>query len=204
MGEFRIVSDVKRTVPALVCVGLFLSACTDTTPPRPAMSSPAAPTASAGTVGNPQVRSCADGGVQNQNATSPQDIVAGPLRYPNARLLARPGSEAEFYGGGVGVSPSGLRFYKMGTYVAAGTTVTVSVLPPATDFARLQGEGLDRPGDQSVTFRACPAGAATSWVGGFDLLNRSAACLPLEVRVTGESQPRRIVISLFNGGCAVP
>lgn len=206
MGDFRVVGHANRTVPVLVGVGLLLTACTGTARARMATSSPAMPpmTASAGTVGNPWVRSCADGGVQDQNATNPEDIVAGPLRYPNARLLARPGSETEFYGGGVGVGPSGLRFYKMGTYVTAGTTVTVSVLPPATDFARLQGQGLDHPGDQSITFQACPGGAATSWVGGFDLFNRSAACLPLEVRVTGESQPRRIVISLFNGTCTVP
>jgi hypothetical protein len=171
-----------------------------------ATSSPALPaaTASAGIVGNRGVRSCADGGIQDQNVNGPEDIVVGPLRYPNARMLARPGSETEFYGGGVGVGPGGLRFYKMGTYVAAGRTVTVSVLPPATAYARLQGAGLDHPGDLSVTFHACPGGSATSWVGGFDLLHRSAACIPLEMRVTGESQPRRVVISLFSGTCTIP
>lgn len=196
-----------RTVPIAVAACLVLAACTSTTvvrpPVAPVRASVAASPTSIGPVGshtNPRVLTCQDGMLHEQSNAGARDVTSGPLSYPNAQLLMRPGSVTEFYGGGVPVSPEGVAFYKMGTYVTAGATVTVTVMPQARAYAGLQTPG-DPPGAEAVTYQACPNGVATSWVGGFDLTKRKSACLPLEVDVKGEPAPRRLVLSIFNGAC---
>jgi len=201
-----------RLVAIAITSGLGLSsaACSAASPsPAPLNTSTGTSTLTAGRVGslaNPRLLNCAAGNKTDQNTTS-EDIVAGPLIYPRAKLLARPGSVGDFYGGGVGEGADGSKFYKMGTFVKRGARVTVNVVPQARTVVRLQassGSTLTR--DEAVTYQACATGVTTAWVGGFDLTGeaRSAACIPLEVRVEGEAQSRRIVISLFNGVCKNP
>jgi hypothetical protein len=156
-----------------------------------------------GTATSPGFLGCATGLVTSESP-GPQDVVAGPLSYPNAKLLSPPGSVKDFYGGGVGVESDGSKSYKMGTFVRKGATVTVSVVPQVGTTVRLQGPSASMfQRDQAVTYQACPTGAGTGWVGGFNLAGagRSGACIPLAVRVKGEAQPRRVVLSFFKGVC---
>ena len=202
---------IRRTTagPIGLGIGLLVGACSagSSDSAHPLVPSAEIPKVTSGPVGslaNPRVLACAAGSVTDEPAGT-ENIVAGPLIYPNAKMLSRPGSDRDFYPGGVGELPDGSKSYKMGTFVNRGATVTVSVVPQAGTTVRLQGPSTLGP-DEAVTYQACATGGATAWVGGFNLsgAGRSAACLPLQVRVKGESQPRRIVISLFEGVCKDP
>jgi hypothetical protein len=153
-----------------------------------------------GGYGRPRVRTCADG---NQATMHPRriDLEVGPLLYPSGSLLALPGNRDNFrasvgnYTGG-----GGFQFYKDGPYLPEGDTATVSVAPSAARFARLDGGSAKPALDEAVTYVACPQ-VGTWWVGGFDLIGRTAACVPLRVQIKGELRPRTLVISLFRGRC---
>lgn len=147
------------------------------------------------------LRTCQQGHVVSSFHRSESDVSSGPLSYPNAQLLARPGTQRSYYGGGAPTTPDGSTFYKLGTFVQAGATVTVTLAESARSYARIHGP-RNSPQSNSVTFEACHDGAATAWVGGFDLMRRASACVPLDVRVKGEKQMRRMTISFFSGGCA--
>ncbi len=91
------------------------------------------------------------------------------------------------------LGPRGSKFYKMGTFAKAGLTVIVSVIPQARTIVRLEATSGSTPlRDEAVTYRACPTGAASSWVGGFGLTGagRSAARFPMEIRIKGEAWAR--------------
>lgn len=152
-------------------------------------------------VAQPIVRTCQQGQLVNVYQRSPNDVSAGPLTYPNAQLLRRPGTQRSFYGGGAPVEADGSTFYKLGTFVQAGSTVTVTLAKSALSYARIQLSGTVPTAD-AVTFVSCKAGSVTAWVGGYVLLRRDSACVPVEVMVSGEQHPRRLTLSFFNGNCS--
>ncbi|MHC6220908.1 hypothetical protein [Arthrobacter sp. MMS24-S77] len=97
----------------------------------------------------------------------------------------------------------GIRFFKVGTHLVNGSVVTVSVAPEAEAYAGIKTETGSPSGFTAVTYESCPASQQGSiwWVGGFALIGRETACLPLDIQVKGESMSRRITIPLGMGGC---
>jgi hypothetical protein len=181
---------------AILAAALVLGACTaNSGPPLTKLSADRI-----GSYGRPRIRGCADGNQATMHARR-TDLTAGPLIYPSAKLLAEP-SERSGFAAGIGDStvPNGLHFYKDGPYLPAGAAVTVSVAPRVARFARLDGGSLRPVMDEAVTYVACPQ-VGTWWVSGFDLIGRSAACVPLRVQIRGEPRPRTLMLSLFRGRC---
>ncbi|MGI8414881.1 MAG: hypothetical protein ACR2P2_01465, partial [Nakamurella sp.] len=69
---------------------------------------------------------------------SPDDVTAGPLVYPNIKQLRSAAGLSYFYGGGqIPDGPGGSKFFKMGTLVKAGETVTVTVARSARSYLKL-------------------------------------------------------------------
>lgn len=150
------------------------------------------------------VRRCTYGTVHDLTRTS-NDVTAGPVVYPNAKLVGSPAGLSDFYGGGqVPDGPEGSRFYKMGTLVKAGAMVTITVAPSARPYLRLHqgpGPGPNLQGEMSVVFQACPGRSYTGWVGGFDIKGPMPACVALDVQVSGEQTPRRLTIPFGGPAC---
>ena len=145
-----------------------------------------------GSVTNPRLLTCAMATHNQPLNVQPGDIRAGPLSYPDA--------QATLGGGETRPVVEGATFYKQGTFVQDGSTVTVTVAGQARSFALLQSAGHPS-GDLAVTYASCPSGGASSWVGGFNLKGRTAACVLLDVAVHGETAIRRIVIPAGTGTC---
>jgi len=202
-------------VAILLPIMVMGSACTGTA--KPISASTAQPSSSASTAaanslaatpmstathGAVEVRGCSQGSV-SAVVSSPQDATAGPLSYSNIKLVGTADGLASFYAGGqVPDGPEGSKFYKMGTIVKAGATVTVSVAPSARPYLRLQGgRGLSIPGETAFTFQACPGSGTTQWVGGFDIIGPMPACVALDVQVTGEPTPRHLDIPFGGTTC---
>ncbi|MGI8414651.1 MAG: hypothetical protein ACR2P2_00265, partial [Nakamurella sp.] len=71
------------------------------------------------------------------------------------------------YGGGqIPDGPGGSKFFKMGTLVKAGETVTVTVARSARSYLKLQQGSSNLQGEMSVVFQACPGSSYTGWVAG--------------------------------------
>lgn len=152
--------------------------------------------------GGALVRTCANGSVQPLAASS-ADATAGPLVFPNVKLVGSAGGLSNFYGGGqVPDGPGGSKFYKMGTLVKVGATVTVTVARSARSYLRLQqGPGPHLEGQMSVVFQACPGSSYTGWVGGFDITGPLPACVALDVQVAGEQILRHLAIPFGAATC---
>jgi len=148
------------------------------------------------------VRQCTYGTVQDLTRSS-NDVTAGPVVYPNAKLVGSPAGLSDFYGGGqVFDGPDGSKFYKMGTLVKAGATVTITVAPSARPYLRLQqGPEPHLHGEMSVVFQACPGRSYTGWVGGFDIKGQMPVCVALDVQVSGEQTPRHLTIPFGGPAC---
>lgn len=215
----------QRLPVVLTVTAALLGACTHTPVPTPDISTgslpPATATASAaaaptgssripaGPLTSPRVtsasmpvRACANGSVQS-STPEVQDVIAGPVLFPNAKLLASPSGLSRFYGGGqVPDGPNGSKFYKMGTLVKAGATATISVAPSARSYLRLQ-QGPSHPLQvgTSFVFRACPGASYTGWVGGFDITGPLPVCVALDVQVNGEPAVRHLSIPFGKPSC---
>lgn len=139
---------------------------------------------------------------------SPHSIVVGPLAFAVAADAASASvGEIGRFGG-----------WKSPALLLPGHTVTVQVAPSARGRAGLVGYGHEargadplRSADRSVTFLACDrrrsdsrAGGrrVTFWAGSF-VARSLPACVPLDVWVDHERAPRRIVVSLAAGRCAL-
>lgn len=137
------------------------------------------------------------------NPTAPppspaNDLVIGPLIYSGL---------GNGYNFGIGpyVDADGIAFFKEGTELPADTTVTVSIGAPARAWAGILVESGPASGYSSVTYQSCSSDTRPGrvfWVGGFTLGGKTSACVPLEVLVKGESQPRHVVLSLEAGQCS--
>lgn len=128
----------------------------------------------------------------------PDDLVIGPLDYPGIRdgySVAGPLPEPDAHG---------IRFYKIGAQLPAGKTVTVTIDSAARGFAGILTETGRSAGYSSVTYTSCAAAnqkGMVFWVGGFVLAGRRTACVPLDVRVAGETAVRTARIALPAGAC---
>ena len=171
--------------PILACV--TLAGCSGGT-------ASSAPTGPAGSPGNPQVFSCAEesflGGTRPP-MPEPGDMAVGPLVIFNATKLAT--------GDPAGWGEHGS--YKIPIMVTMGSTVTVTIDPPARGHVV-----IDNPyalhGVTAASYHSC-AHVAGFFAQGFAFTDgRIRGCVPLEVRVGGQARVQRVTLSLFAGSCA--
>ncbi|HYU83843.1 MAG TPA: hypothetical protein VEK80_03470 [Kribbellaceae bacterium] len=193
--------DTESLAARLLAQGsacLMLAACTGAPGPVEHKQPTRSPATSAtiGSADTPFVVPC-QRAVLGQPSRTSDDLTVGPLTYPHARSLASmpPPDNAR--------RADGVYVYKLGTIVSAGATVTVTVAPQARSYAALDHPDAPQGGDLAVTYQGCPD-HDTGFVGGFLLKKQSRACVPLDVRIRGQDQVRRIVISFFNGTCPNP
>lgn len=125
------------------------------------------------------------------------DLILGPLVFrglANGYVFENPPSpDAE-----------GVTFFKIGPELSAGSTVTVSIGTRAQRYAGILTEKGPSVGYSSVTFEACSSQVLPGtmfWVGGFTLVGRKSACVPLVVQVAGESSPRHLVLPIETRSC---
>jgi len=135
----------------------------------------------------------------NTATTSPDDLVLGPLVYAGLKngYVADPPPEPDRYN---------IRFFKIGPMLPAGHRATVTIAASARDYAGIATEGGRAGGYSSVTYDGCPrstgrAAGYVFWIGGFLLVGRARACVPLEVRVDGEDSVRRLSLAIPTGSC---
>jgi hypothetical protein len=184
---------VLFVVPILV--GMTLAGCTggkaSSATHRAAASPPV--TGPADSAGHPLLLSCGEESFAETVPQQPQpgDLAVGPLIIPNGKRLAAadPASSGE-HGS-----------YKVPFIVTMGSTVTVTIAAPARGHVV-----IDNPyaaaGVTAATYRSC-SGQAGFFAQGFAFIDgRIRGCVPLEVRVGGEPQVRRVTLSLFAGSCA--
>lgn len=153
-----------------------------------------APTGPAGSPGNPMAFSCGEESFTNDpvpQQPQPGDLAVGPLVIFNARQLAT--------GDPSGWGEHGR--YKIPIMVTMGSTVTVTIDPPARGHVV-----IDNPyalhGVTAATYHSC-AHVAGFYAQGFAFTDgRIRGCVPLEVRVGGQARVQRVTLSLFAGSCA--
>ena len=121
----------------------------------------------------------------------PGDLTVGPLVIIDGNKVAN----ADPAGWGDRGS------YKIPFFVPRGTTVTVTIDPPARGHVV-----IDNPyalhGVTAATYRPC-ANVTGFYAQGFAFTDgRIRGCVPLEVRVAGQARVRRVTLSLFAGSCA--
>ena len=151
-------------------------------------------TGPAGSPGNPQVFSCAEesflGGPVPQ-MPEPGDLAVGPLVIISGKRVAN----ADPAGWGDHGS------YKIPFFVSMGSTVTVTIDPPARGHVVIDNP-YARRGVTAATYRPC-AHANGFFAQGFMFTNgQIRGCVPLEVRVGGQARVQRVTVSLFAGSCA--
>lgn len=143
------------------------------------------------------VAGCDQSRPANTSSVAPNDLVLGPLVYPGLGdgYPADPPPPADRYG---------IRFFKVGPLLPPASSVTVTVAPAAEDYAGIVTEGGRSGGYRSVTYTSCAKDAQAGyvfWIGGFQLVDRARACVPLVVRIAGERAPRRLAIAIPIGAC---
>jgi hypothetical protein len=176
-------------VLTILALTAITSGCSSAPPAALVIDSTAA---AAGTASMPRSVRCDEPIGPADWQQSPDDVAAGPLRWPHLKQWATSNPA------GYGYHDSAGFHYKVGVELKAGSTVTVTVAPLARGQAGLE-YGLRwgyRPA-QAVTFHACPD-ADTAYVGGFFVKRNS--CVPLDIQV-GNARPVRIVVSVFAGRC---
>jgi hypothetical protein len=183
------------TAPVLACVAL--AGCTGGTASsaaRHAAPVTRAPTGPAGSPGNPQLFSC---GQESFLAGSmpqmpePGDLAIGPLVIISGKAVAT--------GDPSGWGEHGS--YKIPFFVPRGSTVTVTIDPPARRHVVIDNP-YARHGVTAATYRPC-ANVTGFFAQGFAFTNgQIRGCVPLEVRVGGQARVQRVTLSLFAGSCA--
>ncbi|MGH3123861.1 MAG: hypothetical protein ACRDND_22970 [Streptosporangiaceae bacterium] len=182
--------------PILACV--TLAGCTGGSASSAARhAAPAARpvTGPAGSPGNPQVFSCAEesflAGPMPQ-MPEPGDLAIGPLVIVSGNKLAN----ADPAGWGEHGS------YKIPFFVTGGSTVTVTIDPPARGHVVIDNP-YARHGVTAASYHSC-AHVAGFYAQGFTFTDgRIRGCVPLEVRVADQARVQRVTLSLFAGSCAV-
>jgi hypothetical protein len=147
-----------------------------------------------GSAGNPQVLSC-NQEVQstpgNRVVPRRQDVVAGPLRFPNGRLL-RTGQPNHWGSHGR---------YKIPVVLAPGANVTLTIAKPARRYVVISDPYIYSGHATSATYHACKHGWG-AFVQGFTFTDgRTRGCVPLAVRIGGEARVRYIILALFDRAC---
>lgn len=198
--ELVAISIDRRYLWSVLLVRLAaLTACTSPAQNTDSATSTLASLAPSGaiTVGCGQARAVET----DRTAIDADDLVIGPLVYQGA-VLAYQGTDLP----GTPPSPDadGLTYFKTGAEVPPETIVTVSVGATARSSTGIVRGNGPAAGYSSVTYRACPAKKQHGrvwWAGGFSLVGKTSACLPSEVRVEGESDIRKVSVSLVVDPC---
>ena len=148
----------------------------------------------AGSPGNPQVFSCAEEsfpGNPMPQMPEPGDLAVGPLVIISGKAVAN-------------ADPAGFGehgSYKIPFFVPRGSTVTVTIDPPARGHVVIDNL-YARHGVTAATYRPC-ANATGFFAQGFAFTDgKIRGCVPLEVRVGGRARVQRVTLSLFAGSCA--
>jgi hypothetical protein len=152
------------------------------------------PTGPAGSPGNPQVFSCGEesflAGSMPQ-MPEPGDLALGPLIIISGKAVAA--------GNPSGWGEHGS--YKIPFFVTEGSTVTVTIDPPARGHVVIDNPHAQH-GVTAATYRSCPH-TAGFYAQGFAFTDgKIRGCVPLEVRVAGQARVQRVTLSLFAGSCA--
>jgi hypothetical protein len=151
------------------------------------------PSGPAGSPGNPQVFSCdaeafTDPPVPQQ--PQPGDLAVGPLVIVSGKKLAN-------------ADPAGFGehgSYKIPFFVPRGSTVTVTIDPPARGHVVIDNPHAPH-GVTAATYRPC-ANVTGFYAQSFAFTNgQIRGCVPLEVRVAGQARVQRVTLSLFAGSC---
>lgn len=190
---------LASALAGLACAAL--AGCTGGTPSGPAQRAGSPPAAAsprvtgpAGSPGNPMVFSCgAESFTDPPVPQQPQrgDLAVGPLVIVTGKAVAT--------GDPAGWGEHGS--YKIPFVVAEGSTVTVTIDPPARGHVVI-GNPHARHGVTAATYRPC-AHVAGFYAQGFAFTDgRIRGCVPLEVRVGGQARVQRVTLSLFAGSCA--
>ena len=144
--------------------------------------------------GNPQVFSCAEEsfpGNPMPQMPEPGDLAVGPLVIISGKAVAN-------------ADPAGFGehgSYKIPFFVPRGSTVTVTIDPPARGHVVIDNP-YARHGVTAATYRPC-ANATGFFAQGFAFTDgKIRGCVPLEVRVGGRARVQRVTLSLFAGSCA--
>ena len=184
-----------------VLVGMTLAGCTGgmtssaTHHAAPAIGPVTGPaTGPAGSPGNPRVFSCAEesflAGSMPQ-MPEPGDLAVGPLVIISGKAVAT-------------ADPAGFGehgSYKIPFFVPRGSTVTVTIDPPARGHVVIDNP-YARHGVTAATYRPC-ANVTGFFAQGFAFTDgKIRGCVPLEVRATGQARVQRVTLSLFAGSCA--
>ena len=180
--------------PILACV--TLAGCTGGPASSvPHHASPAPRTSGpVGSPGNPQVFSCSEESFlpgSTPQMPEPGDMALGPLIIIDGKKVAT--------GDPSGWGEHGS--YKIPFYVTEGSTVTVTIDPPARGHVVIDTPYVPH-GVTAATYRPC-ANVAGFFAQGFAFTNgQIRGCVPLEVRVGGRARVQRVTLSLFAGSCA--
>jgi hypothetical protein len=189
------VAPVLACVTLAGCTGGGASSGARPTGPAtsPATSPAARPSGPAGSPGNPQVLSCAEEsfwGDSVPKVPQPGDLVIGPLVIVSGKMVAN-------------ADPAGFGehgSYKIPFFVPRGTTVTVTIDPPARGHVVIDTPYAHRV--TAATYRPCSQ-VTGFFAQGFAFTDgRIRGCVPLEVRVGDQARVRRVMLSLFAGSCA--
>ena len=151
------------------------------------------PSGPAGSPGNPQVFSCAEESFPagpEPKMPEPGDLAVGPLVIFDGKKVANADPAVWGQHGS----------YKIGFFVPRGTTVTVTIDPPARGHVVIDAPYAHRV--TAATYRPCSQ-VTGFFAQGFAFTDgRIRGCVPLEVRVGGQARVRRVTLSLFAGSCA--
>jgi hypothetical protein len=152
------------------------------------------PTGPTGSPGHPQVFSCAEESFLADpmpQMPKPGDLAVGPLVIISGKAVAN-------------ADPAGFGehgSYKIPFFVPRGSTVTVTIDPPARGHVVIDNP-YARHGVTAATYRPC-ANVTGFFAQGFAFTNgQIRGCVPLEVRVGGQARVRSVTLSLFAGSCA--
>jgi hypothetical protein len=120
----------------------------------------------------------------------PGDLTVGPLVIIDGNKVAN----ADPAGWGDHGS------YKIPFFVPRGTTVTVTIDPPARGHVVIDSPYAHRV--TAATYRPCSQ-VTGFFAQGFAFTNgQIRGCVPLEVRVGDQARVQRVTLSLFAGSCA--
>jgi hypothetical protein len=193
MRRLLLMAPILACVTLAGCTGGSASSAARHPAPatRPATRTPTGP---AGSPGNPQVFSCAEesfAGNPMPQMPEPGDLAVGPLVIISGKKVAT--------GDPSGWGDHGR--YKIPFMVTMGSTVTVTIDPPARGHVVIDNPYAPH-GVTAATYRPCPH-VAGFYAQGFTFTNGQVrGCVPLEVRVGDQARVHRVTLSLFAGSCA--
>jgi hypothetical protein len=187
-GRLLFMAPILACVTLAGCTGGPASGAPHHASPAPRTSGPA------GSPGNPQVFSCAEEsfpGNPMPHMPEPGDLAVGPLVIISGKAVAN-------------ADPAGFGehgSYKIPFFVPGGSTVTVTIDPPARGHVVIDNR-YARHGVTAATYRPC-ANVTGFFAQGFAFTDgKIRGCVPLEVRVSGRAHAQRVTLSLFAGSCA--